>query len=100
VVDLDSHQIDLVALDPKPGNSNIMEIAARTSALPSPIGATAARRERRRLLGMEVPALRPRDSRVLLRSPRLGSVEWDGSQCHGWDCGPCFHAVRIIKMDK
>jgi hypothetical protein len=42
VVDLDSHQIGLVASDPKPGNSNIMEIAARTSALPSPTGATAA----------------------------------------------------------
>jgi hypothetical protein len=40
VVDLDSHQIGLVASDPKPGNSNIMEIAARTSALPSPTGAT------------------------------------------------------------
>ncbi|KAE9380892.1 acid protease [Stipitochalara longipes BDJ] len=42
VVDLDSHQIGLAASNPKPGKSNIMEIAAGTSALPSPTGAAAA----------------------------------------------------------
>ncbi|KAN0120292.1 acid protease [Hyaloscypha variabilis] len=42
VVDLDSHQIGLAASNPNPGKSNIMEIAAGASVLPSATGAAAS----------------------------------------------------------
>ena len=45
VVDLDSHQIGIAASNPKPGKSNIMEIAARASALPSATGAAVSSTE-------------------------------------------------------